>query len=156
MRVGVAGDHAGFESKTLAAEILRSLGHDVVDYGPASYDASDDYPDFVFPLADAVASGEVERGVLACGSGVGATVAANKVAGVRAATCHDTYSAHQGVEHDDMNVLCIGGRIVGAELVRELIIAFMSASFSKEERHVRRLNKVLHRERGATSSKSSR
>ena len=155
MRVGVAGDHAGFESKKLAAEILRGLGHDVVDYGPASYDASDDYPDFVFPLADAVAAGEVERGVLACGSGVGATVAANKVAGVRAATCHDTYSAHQGVEHDDMNVLCIGGRIVGAELVRELIAAFMSASFSKEERHVRRLNKVLDRERGSASSQPS-
>ena len=156
MRVGVAGDHAGFESKNLAAEILRGLGHDVVDYGPTSYDASDDYPDFVFPLADAVAAGEVERGVLACGSGVGATVAANKVAGVRAATCHDTYSAHQGVEHDDMNVLCIGGRIVGAELIRELITAFTAASFSKEERHVRRLNKVLDRERGATSSQPSR
>ena len=156
MRVGVAGDHAGFESKNLAAEILRGLGHDVVDYGPASYDASDDYPDFVFPLADAVAAGEVERGVLACGSGVGATVSANKVAGVRAATCHDTYSAHQGVEHDDMNVLCIGGRIVGAELIREIITAFTAASFSKEERHVRRLNKVLDRERGATSSQPSR
>ena len=156
MRVGVAGDHAGFESKNLAAEILRGLGHDVVDYGPASYDASDDYPDFVFPLADAVAAGEVERGVLACGSGVGASVAANKVAGVRAATCHDTYSAHQGVEHDDMNVLCIGGRIVGAELIREIITAFTHASFSKEERHVRRLNKVLDRERGATSSQPSR
>ena len=155
MRVGVAGDHAGFESKNLAAEILRGLGHDVVDYGPASYDASDDYPDFVFPLAEAVATGEVERGVLACGSGVGASVAANKVPGVRAAICHDTYSAHQGVEHDDMNVLCVGGRILGAELEREIITAFMGATFSHEERHVRRLNKVLDRERGATSPQAS-
>ena len=155
MRVGVAGDHAGFESKKLAAEILRELGHEVVDYGPASYDPADDYPDFVFRLADAVAAGEVERGVLACGSGVGASVAANKIAGVRAATCHDTYSAHQGVEHDDMNVLCVGGRIVGAALEREIVTAFMGASFSHEERHVRRLNKVLERERGAPSTQAS-
>ena len=154
MRVGVAGDHAGFESKNFAAEVLRGLGHDVVDYGPASYDPTDDYPDFVFRLADAVAAGEVERGVLACGSGVGASVAANKVSGVRAAVCHDTYSAHQGVEHDDMNVLCVGGRVVGAEVERELITAFMSAAFTGEERHVRRLNKVLDRERNAPSGLS--
>lgn len=154
MRVGVAGDHAGFESKKLAIEILRDLGHDPVDYGPDAYDSADDYPDFSFPLADAVASGEVERGILACGSGVGASVAANKVPGVRAAICHDTYSAHQGVEHDDMNILCIGGRIVASALERELIEAFVSASFTHEDRHTRRLNKVLERERKTASDQN--
>ena len=146
MRVGVAGDHAGFESKNLSVEVLRGLGHEAIDYGPESFDPLDDYPDFAFRLADAVASGAVKRGVLACGSGVGASVAANKVRGVRAAICHDTYSAQQGVEHDDMNILCVGGRIVATELQRELISAFMGASFTHEERHVRRLNKVLDRE----------
>ncbi|MBI3721642.1 MAG: RpiB/LacA/LacB family sugar-phosphate isomerase, partial [Fimbriimonas ginsengisoli] len=122
--------------------LLRDQGHDVQDLGPEKYDAQDDYPAFAPKVAQAVASGRAERGVLVCGSGVGASVAANKVPGVRAAICHDTYSAHQGVEHDDMNVLSLGGRIVGPEVARELVAAFVKAKFTGEERHVRRLNKV--------------
>ena len=143
MRIALGADHAGYELKAPIAELLKSLGHEVVDVGAYSMDPSDDYPDFALALADAVASGKAERGVMVCGSGVGASVAANKVAGVRAAVCHDTYSAHQGVEHDDMNVLCLGARIVGEEVAKELVPAFVSARFSGEERHRRRLEKVL-------------
>ncbi len=143
MRIALGADHAGYALKAPIAELLKSLGHEVVDVGAYSMDPSDDYPDFAMALADAVASGEAERGVMVCGSGVGASVAANKVAGVRAAVCHDTYSAHQGVEHDDMNVLCLGARIVGQEVARELVTAFLSARFTGEERHQRRLDKVL-------------
>ena len=146
MRIALGADHAGYALKAPIAELLKSLGHEVVDVGAYSMDPSDDYPDFAMALADAVASGEAERGVMVCGSGVGASVAANKVAGVRAAVCHDTYSAHQGVEHDDMNVLCLGARIVGEEVAKELVPAFVSARFSGEERHRRRLDKVLARE----------
>ncbi|MBI1352720.1 MAG: ribose-5-phosphate isomerase [Acidobacteria bacterium] len=143
MRVLIAADHGGYELKTQLAELMRKEGHDVVDLGAHSYDAGDDYPDFALAVADGVARGDGERGVIVCGSGVGAAVAANKVRGVRAALCHDTYSARQGVEHDDLNVLCLGGRIVGSALAEELLHAFLGAKFSGEERHKRRLAKVL-------------
>ena len=143
MRIAVGADHNGYALKKTMASLLRSLGHDVVDVGAHEMDPSDDYPDFAGALARTVASGEAERGVMVCGSGVGASVAANKVRGVRAAVCHDTYSAHQGVEHDNMNVLCLGARIVGEEVAREAVQAFVSATFSGEERHRRRLDKVL-------------
>ncbi len=129
--------------KPALAELLQDLGHEVSDVGAYLHDPADDYPDYAKALADLVSSGGADRGVLICGSGVGASVAANKVRGIRAAMCHDTYSAHQGVEHDDMNVLCLGSRIVGDELAREIVAAFVSAKFTGEERHQRRLNKVL-------------
>ena len=148
MRVAVGGDHAGFEMKTLVAEHVRSLGHTVVDAGAYEYDALDDFPDFSEAVAVRVAEGRAERGLIVCGSGVGASVAANKVRGVRAGLCHDTYSARQGVEHDDMNVVCIGARIIGEELAKEVVTAFLSARFIEgEEKYVRRLNKVLDIER---------
>ena len=143
MRIAVGADHAGYALKVEVVEMLQAQGHDVVDVGPHELDPLDDYPDFAKLLAERVATKESERGVMVCGSGVGASVAANKVRGIRAAMCHDTYSAHQGVEHDDMNVLCLGARIVGGELARELVTAFVAARFSGEERHQRRLNKVL-------------
>ncbi len=129
--------------KPALAELLQGLGHEVSDVGAYTHDPADDYPDYAKALGDLVSSGGADRGVLICGSGVGASVAANKVRGIRAAMCHDTYSAHQGVEHDDMNVLCLGSRIVGDELAREIVAAFVSAQFTGEERHQRRLNKVL-------------
>ena len=148
MRVAVGGDHAGFEMKNLIAEHVRALGHTVVDAGAYEYDALDDFPDFSEAVAVRVAEGRAERGLIVCGSGVGASVAANKVRGVRAGLCHDTYSARQGVEHDDMNVVCIGARIIGEELAKEVVTAFLSASFiEEEEKYVRRLNKVLAIER---------
>lgn len=142
MRIALGADHAGFEFKQQVSDILTSLGHEVDDLGAHRFDPLDDYPDFTRPVAESVATGSADRGLLVCGSGVGASIAANKIAGIRAAMCHDTYSARQGVEHDDMNVLCLGARIVGIELARELISAFLSARFSAEERHVRRLAKV--------------
>ncbi len=142
MRIGVAADHGGFALKEQLAEMLRQGGHEVVDFGARTEDPGDDYPDFVVPLSKAVARGDVERGVVVCGSGVGACVAANKVAGVRAALIHDIFSAHQGVEDDDMNVLCLGQRVVGVELAKEIVTAFLAAEFSGAERHVRRLDKV--------------
>ncbi len=148
MRVAVGGDHAGFEMKNLVAEHVRALGHTVVDAGAYEYDALDDFPDFSEAVAVRVADGRAERGLIVCGSGVGASVAANKVRGVRAGLCHDTYSARQGVEHDDMNVVCIGARIIGEELAKEVVTAFLSARFIEgEEKYVRRLNKVLDIER---------
>ena len=143
MRIAIGGDHWGVELKPALAELLQGLGHEVSDVGAYTHDPADDYPDYAKALADLVSSGGADRGVLICGSGVGASVAANKVRGIRAAMCHDTYSAHQGVEHDDMNVLCLGSRIVGDELAREIVAAFVSAQFTGEERHQRRLNKVL-------------
>lgn len=142
MRFAVGTDHAGFPLKQAVMEELRRLGHEVVDKGTDSTDAVD-YPDFARAVGESVASGETERGVILCGSGVGASIAACKIRGVRAAVCHDTYSAHQGVEHDDMNVLTLGARIIGPELVLELVRAFAGAKFSGDERHVRRLKKVL-------------
>ena len=142
MHIAVAGDHNGLVLKaTLVAHLQRS-GHQVLDLGPAELDPNDDYPDFARAVAHAVASGQAERGILVCGSGVGACVAANKVPGTRASVCHDSYSAHQGVEHDDMNVLCLGARIVGEEVAQELVNAFTAARFSGEPRHRRRLEKV--------------
>ena len=142
MRIAIGGDHAGFHAKEELAAYVKELGHEVRDMGAHAYDPDDDYPDFTLAVAQAVASGEVGRGIMVCGSGVGASVAANKVTGVRAAICHDTYSAHQGVEHDDMNVLCLGARIVGMELAREVVAAYLGARFSADERHKRRLEKV--------------
>ncbi len=141
--IAVAADHAGFPLKAQVVKELASLGWQVLDLGPVTPDPQDDYPDFAAAVARAVQSGQAQRGVVLCGSGVGATVAANKFKGVRACLCHDTYSAGQGVEHDDMNVLCIGGRIIGPALLTELLRAFANAKFTSEARHVRRLNKVI-------------
>ena len=146
MRIALGADHGGYGLKSELVETLEKLGHEVADVGAHALDPSDDYPDFAKELAERVAAKQADRGVLVCGSGVGASVAANKVRGVRASVCHDTYSAHQGVEHDDMNVLCLGARIVGSELARELVTTFVSADFSGEERHQRRLGKVLDME----------
>jgi RpiB/LacA/LacB family sugar-phosphate isomerase len=141
MKVAVGSDHAGFHLKQEVAEALRKEGHEVLDVGTQST-APVDYPDFAEALGLAVRDGRAERGVLICGSGVGAAVAANKLPGVRAAICHDTYSAHQGVEHDDMNVLVLGGRIVGPALAHELVRAYLGARYTGEERHARRLAKI--------------
>ena len=143
MRVAVGCDHAGFALKEAVVGWLREWGHQVQDVGAHAIDPADDYPDFAKLVAESVAARQADRGIIVCGSGVGASIAANKVAGVRAAICHDTYSAHQGVEHDDMNVLCLGNRVIGSELARELVSTFVKASFSNEERHLRRLRKVL-------------
>jgi ribose 5-phosphate isomerase B len=141
MRIALGSDHAGFEMKGTLAKHLGELGHQVVDVGTYSADPVD-YPDFAEAVGKAVLEGRADRGVLICGSGVGASVAANKVRGIRAGLCHDTYSAHQGVEHDDMNVLVLGARVIGMALAQELVSAYTSAKFTNEERHVRRLNKV--------------
>ena len=141
MRVAVASDHAGFPMKAVVMEIVRSMGHLPIDLGTDST-RSVDYPDFARKVGNAIQDGEAERGILLCGSGVGASIAANKMRGIYAAVCHDSYSAHQGVEHDRMNVICLGARIVGPELIKELIVPFLNASFIPEERHVRRTNKV--------------
>ncbi len=142
MRIAVGSDHAGFPLKQEIAEMLRKEGHDIVDVGTHST-APVDYPDSAAALGRAVVDGRAERGVLVCGSGVGASVAANKIKGVRAAICHDVYSAHQGVEHDDMNVLVLGGRIIGPAIAGELVKAYVGARYSHEERHARRLAKVI-------------
>lgn len=143
VKIALGTDHAGFDFKNQLAAILANQGVDVLEVGAHTYDGDDDYPDFAEAVARAVADGQAERGILVCGSGVGASIAANKVTGVRAAMCHDTYSAHQGVEHDDMNVLCMGARIIGIELAREIATAFLGATFSGEARHARRLAKVV-------------
>lgn len=143
LRVALGADHGGFPLKAELLSWLQGQGYEVLDLGAYTLDPADDYPDFSEAVAQAVASGKVQRGILVCGSGVGACIAANKVPGIRACLCHDTYSAHQGVEHDDMNVLCLGARVVGAELARELVTVFLKARFSGEERHHRRLQKVL-------------
>jgi len=142
MKVAIAADHAGYPLKQILALDLRAAGHEVTDLGTHNPDPSDDYPDFAEQVCEAVRAGEVERAVIVCGSGVGVSVAANKFPGIRAGLCHDRYSAHQGVEHDDMNVLCVGARVVGQEPAREILQAFVAARFSGEERHLRRLNKV--------------
>ena len=146
MRVAIGADHGGYALKDELKQFLQSLGHEMIDVGAHTLDPADDFPDFTRPLAESVASGQADRGIMICGSGVGASVAANKVRGIRASVCHDTYSAHQGVEHDDMNVLCLGARIVGIELARELTGAFLSAEYVPEERFQRRLDKVLYME----------
>jgi len=155
LRFAVAADHAGFPLKQTVLDELRRLGHEAQDLGTDST-AAVDYPDIAEALALAVQSGNADRGIVLCGSGVGASVVANKIAGIRCAVCHDTYSAHQGVEHDDMNVLAIGARIVGPELAVELVRAFASARFSGDERHARRLNKLLAIEERSMRSAASR
>ncbi|MBI2852887.1 MAG: ribose 5-phosphate isomerase B [Chloroflexi bacterium] len=142
MRVCIAADHGGFDLKNELYVRLKNK-YEVVDLGASAFDDNDDYPDFVMLVVRAITSGQAERGILVCGSGVGACIAANKVPGIRAGLCHDTYSAHQGVEHDNMNVLCLGGRVIGIELAVALAEAFLSSSFSEGERHRRRLQKVL-------------
>lgn len=142
MKIGIAADHAGFALKQELINDLRAAGHEVLDYGAHKLDPQDDYPDFVGPLAKGVAGREVERGIAVCGSSIGACIAANKIAGVRAGPCSDHYSAHQGVEHDDMNVICLGGRVIGYALAWELIETFLAARFTGEERHQRRLQKI--------------
>jgi ribose 5-phosphate isomerase B len=142
MKIAVAGDHAGFELRRVLLTELARDGHQVIDLG--AFDAApSDYPDFARAAGRTITAGEAERAILICGSGVGASVAANKIRGIRAAVCHDTYSARQGVEHDDMNVLCLGSRVVGTALALELARAFLGAVFSYEERHVRRVRKTL-------------
>jgi ribose 5-phosphate isomerase B len=141
-RIGVAADHGGYELKEYLAGMLIAAGYEVVDFGDGRPTPDDDYPDFVVPLARAVACGNVERGVAICGSGVGACVAANKVPGVRACLIHESFSAHQGVEDDDLNLICLGGLVVGHALAGELVQTFLAARFSGEERHRRRLAKV--------------
>lgn len=152
MRVAVGADHAGFPLKMEVIDAVRALGHDVIDKGTDST-AAVDYPDFAQAVGETVASGEADRGIILCGSGVGASIAACKIPGVRAAVCHDTYSAHQGVEHDDMNVLTLGARIIGGELAKELVHAFLGATFSGDPRHQRRLDKVLAIEERYTREK---
>ena len=142
MKLALASDHAGFILKDELAGYLRQQGHEVIDLGVATADVPSDYPDASAAVAQAVLDGRAERAVLVCGSGVGACIAANKFPGVYAAICHDTYSAHQGVEHDQMNILCLGARIIGVNLARELVDAFINAQFSGEERHVRRFGKM--------------
>ncbi len=148
MRVGIATDHGGFGLKEELAARIRQAGHEVVDFGAHSLNAGDDYPDFVVPLAQAVAAGKVDRGVAICGSGVGASVCANKISGVRAALVHDHFSAKQGVEDDHMNILCMGGRTVGPAVAWDLAETFLAAEFSQAERHLRRLGKVASLEPG--------
>jgi ribose 5-phosphate isomerase B len=147
MHVGICSDHGGFELKNKLTENLREAEYQITDFGAFSLDPQDDYPDFVIPLANAVAEGKVARGVAVCGSGVGAAVCANKIAGVRAALIEDHFSARQGVEDDHINIICLGGRIVGAELAWDLVEAFLGAEFSQAERHLRRLSKVAALER---------
>ena len=142
MRIGIATDHGGFGLKEELLGRLRAAGHEVVDFGAHGLSPADDYPDYVVPLARAVVAGTVERGVAICGSGVGASVCANKVHGIRAALVHDHFSAKQGVEDDHMNVLCMGGRTVGPEVAWDLVQTYLSAAYSQEERHLRRLGKV--------------
>ena len=151
MRIAVSADHAGFDLKQQVAAHLARQGHDVIDLGTHST-APVDYPDSAEAVAEAMSEGQVKRGVIVCGSGAGVSIAANKFPGIRAAVCHDTYTAHQAVEHDDMNVLCLGARVIGIEVARELVAAFLAARFSGEERHRRRLGKILEYEaRGARS-----
>lgn len=152
MRVGIAADHGGFEMKEQLAKKLAAQGHEVIDFGNTSFDPDDDYPDFAIPLARAVAGGEVEKGVLLCGSGVGASVAANKVNGARAALCHDDFSARQGVEDDDMNILCLGGRTTGIAVAWDCTRHFLCARFSGAARHRRRLEKVRQLEQSVIAN----
>ena len=148
MRIGIAADHGGYDMKQQLMTTLAASGNVLVDFGATRLDPEDDYPLFVIPLAQAVARGEVTRGIAVCGSGVGACIAANKVRGVRAALIMDSFSAHQGVEDDDMNVLCLGGHVVGFSLARELTITFLDARFKGAERFRRRLEKIEILEKG--------
>ena len=146
MKVALGSDHGGFRLKEIMVRFLAEKGYQVLDLGAHTPDPSD-YPDFAKAVAEAILSKEAERGILICGSGVGASVAANKFPGIRAAVCHDTFSSHQGVEDDEMNVLCLGERVIGPELAKEIVLCFLSARFSGAERHIRRLKKVKDIER---------
>ncbi|OYW77810.1 MAG: ribose-5-phosphate isomerase [Verrucomicrobia bacterium 12-59-8] len=149
MLIGIAADHGGYELKAHLVKMLREAGYELIDFGDRVPDAGDDYPDFIVPLAHAVAGEEVARGVAICGSGVGASVAANKVPGVRACLIHETFSAHQGVEDDDLNMICLGGQVVGHALAWDLVRTFLAARFSGADRHRRRLEKVTGLEQKA-------
>ena len=151
MKVAVAFDHRGVKLRDRVVDVITELGHEVLDLGTDTPEPRIDYPDKAREVDEAVLDGDAERGVLVCGSGVGASIAANKLPGIRAAVCHDVYSAHQGVEHDDMNVLCLGSEIVGAELAADLVRAFLGASFGGGERFVRRLEKIAQMESGSPS-----
>ena len=151
MKLAVGADHAGLELKSQIIPWLRQAGHDVVDVGAHSLDPADDFPDFAAAVGRTLMGGGADRGVMICGSGVGAAIASNKVSGVRAALCHDTYTARQGVEHNNMNVLCLGGRVIGIETAKEVISAFVGASFCPEERFLRRIDKVGRMEQGGVS-----
>ncbi len=155
MKIVIGSDHAGFQMKVAMGDLLRSLGQEVLDVGAFNENPSD-YPDFAEAVGRAILDGKAERGVLICGSGVGVSVAANKMPGIRAAVCHDTYSAHQGVEHDDMNVLVLGSRIVAVKLAEELVKAYLGAKFTNEDRHVRRLNKIKALESKCASTSAAR
>jgi ribose 5-phosphate isomerase B len=146
LKIAIASDHGGYELKNYLINWLQGKKIEIIDLGNHVYDKKDDYPDFVRVLAEAVAAGKAEKGIAICGSGVGASITANKVKGARASVCHDTYSAHQGVEHDKMNILCIGARIIGVELAKELVSAFISAEFINEDRFKRRINKIIELE----------
>ena len=150
MRIAIGADHGGFPLKGPILDYLATAGHEVLDLGTQNTDRVD-YPDYAKAVSEAVLRGEAERGIIICGSGVGACVAANKLPGIRAGLCHDTYSAHQGVEHDNINVLCLGARVIGVALALELVQAFISAAFSGEERHQRRLAKVAEMEMDQSS-----
>ncbi len=153
MNIAIGADHAGFTLKAELIDCLRAAGHEVIDLGTDNPTDPKDYPDYAEAVARKVLDGTAERGIIVCGSGVGASIAANKIPGIYAALCHDTYSAHQGVEHDNMNVLCLGSRVIGSALARELVDAFLKARFEvSAERHVRRYNKVLAIERAALKS----
>ncbi len=145
MRVAIAADHAGFSIKDEVIHLVQKLGHDVIDLGTYDHEPVD-YPDFAIKVGKSIQEYESDRGILICGSGVGVCVAANKLKGVYASVCHDTYSAHQGVEHDNMNVLCLGSRIIGIELIKELVRTFLAAKFVEEERFIRRMNKIKNLE----------
>lgn len=148
MKIGIACDHGGFELKNIISLFLKEKGYEIHDFGAFELDSKDDYPDFVVPLSKAVSVNEVGRGIAICGSGVGACVAANKIVGVRAALIHDHFSAHQGVEDDDMNLICLGGRVTAYAAAQELVLAFLEAKYIGAERHKRRLDKVALLEKG--------
>ncbi len=143
MRIGIAADHGGFELKQILKAFLKEKGYDMHDFGAKTYDAGDDYPDLILPLAEAISNQEIDKGIAVCGSGVGAAIVANKIAGVRAALINDHFSAHQGVEDDDMNLICLGGRVTGYAAAQEYAQVFLEARFSGLERHKRRLEKVI-------------
>ena len=147
MKIGICADHGGYELKAIMLPFLQKLEYDVKDFGAIVLDEQDDYPDFVIPLAGAVAAKEIDRGIAICGSGVGAAIAANKVRGVRASLINDHFSAHQGVEDDDMNLICLGGRVTGYAIAQEFVVTFLNASFTGAERHQRRLDKIKDQEK---------
>jgi len=151
MRLAVGADHAGFDLKSELKPWLGSLGHEITDLGAHHLDPDDDYPDFALAVALSVKEGKADRGIIICGSGVGACVTANKVIGIRACLCHDTYSSRQGVEHDDMNVVCLGARIIGVDLAKDILTAFIDANFLPEARFQRRLDKVLDVEKNQSA-----